>query len=457
MIEKALINNAKKTPNKIAIICGTKKITFRELINLIYSYSSYLSEIKKKQQIILNFKNSIDWVVYYFSIRFSGHIPVLISNFMPSSKVKFIINNNKIKYIICDNKIKLSKIRYLNSLESVKKKKIKKKNIKSTKKRCEIIYTSGTTGDPKGVKLSLDKSLIVAKMINKIVKLQSKTKELIALPLNHSDGLGRLKCFAINGHTLILNENPYNFGYLFTLLENHEVNGFFMVPSGIEILKKMNFLDFKKISNNLKFIELGSEKINSKTLSWVRTTFKKTVIYYHYGLTEASRSAFKIIKYGKKIPQFYKASPGVKIKILNKQDRVCKKNEIGEIVIEGRTVADGYANNQFKNKFTNFGFKTGDLAKFYYKNKFILLGRVDNVKKINGLSVNLKEVEKEINKHPDIKKNICKFVISTSSNSYEIKTKYISKKKIDEKRLQNFLKNRLEYFKIPKSFVHTRV
>ena len=83
MIEKALINNAKKTPNKIAIICGTKKITFRELINSIYSYSSYLCGIKKKQQIILNFKNSIDWVVYYFSIRFSGHTPVLISNFMP--------------------------------------------------------------------------------------------------------------------------------------------------------------------------------------------------------------------------------------------------------------------------------------------------------------------------------------------------------------------------------------
>ena len=86
--------------------------------------------------------------------------------------------------------------------------------------------------------MSLDKSEIVAKMINKIVRLQSETKELIALPLNHSDGLGRLKCFAINGHTLILNQNPYNFGSLFSLLEKHNINGFFMVPSGIEILKK---------------------------------------------------------------------------------------------------------------------------------------------------------------------------------------------------------------------------
>ena len=455
MIEDTLIKNAKKNPNKIAIICGAKRITFNELVNSIYSYSDYLGRKKKKQQIILNLKNSIDWVIYYFSIRFSGHTPVLTSSFMPTSKIKFIINENKIKYIISDKKTKFNKTKHLKNFGFVKKQ-IEKK-IKNTKERHEIIYTSGTTGNPKGVQLSLEKSITIAKMINNIVKLQNKTKELITVPFNHSDGLGRLKCFALNGHTLILNENPHNFGNLFSLLEKHKINGFFMVPSGIEILKKMNFLDFKKISSYLKFIELGSEKINSRTLSWLRKTFKKTIIYYHYGLTEASRSAFKVIKYGKKIPKFYKASPGVKIKILNKQNRICKKNEIGEIIIGGKTIADGYANNLLKDKFTYYGFRTGDLAKFFTKNQFILLGRADNVKKINGLSVNLKEVENEINKYPDIKKNICKFVIGSSSNNYEIKTKYISKIKIDEKRIQKFLKNRLEYFKIPKSFEHASI
>ena len=80
MIEDTLIKNAKKNPNKIAIICGAKRITFNELVNSIYSYSDYLGRIKKKQQIILNLKNSIDWVIYYFSIRFSGHTPVLTSS-----------------------------------------------------------------------------------------------------------------------------------------------------------------------------------------------------------------------------------------------------------------------------------------------------------------------------------------------------------------------------------------
>ena len=225
-----------------------------------------------------------------------------------------------------------------------------------------------------------------------------------------------------------------------------------MVPSGIEILKKMNFLDFKKIAKNLKFIELGSEKIDSKTLKWLVKTFQKTIIYYHYGLTEASRSAFKVIKYGKLIPKLFEASPGIDIKILNKQNKICKRKEIGEIVIKGKTIADGYVNNQFENRFTNQGYKTGDLAKFISKNKFILYGRVDNIKKINGLSVNLKEIENEINEFPNIKNNRCKFVIDKISKNYEIKTRYVSKKKLNEKKLLKFLKNRLEYFKIPKTF-----
>ena len=96
------------------------------------------------------------------------------------------------------------------------------------------------------------------------------------------------------------------------------------------------------------FIELGSEKINIKTLNWLRKKFNRAVIYYHYGLTEASRSAFKIIKYGKQIPKTFRASPNVDISILDNKNNICKKNEIGEIVINGKIVADGYVKSYQK-------------------------------------------------------------------------------------------------------------
>ena len=361
-------------------------------------------------------------MIYYFAIRFSGHTPVLVSNDIPLIKIKYIISRNKIKYVISDRLIKLKNIVRLKNFINYKEIKIKA-NLKKFNGH-EIIYTSGTTGNPKGVILSFKKSLIVASMINKVVKISSKDKEVISLPLNHSDGLGRLKCFANKGHTIVLNENPNNFGKLFSIIKKFKINGFFMVPSGIEILKKMSFLDFSNLSNSVKFIELGSEKINLHTLNWLRKTFSSASIYYHYGLTEASRAAFKVIKFGKKIPNYFKASPGVNINIINDQNKLCKKNEIGEIVINGKIIADGYVEDFPQNNFINYGFKTGDLAKFHSKNQFILIGRKDKVKKINGLSVNLKEIENAINKYPEIKNNICKFVIRQNSNNYEIKTIY---------------------------------
>ncbi len=128
MIEKALLKNAKKNPNKIAVICDQRKISFKDLIKGIYSYSNYLRSFKKNK-ILLSHKNSIEWVIYYFAIRFSGHIPVLVSNYLPPKKIDFILNENKIRYLICDKKIKYKNIKQLKKFHELKKLEPKKKII----------------------------------------------------------------------------------------------------------------------------------------------------------------------------------------------------------------------------------------------------------------------------------------------------------------------------------------
>ena len=64
---------------------------------------------------------------------------------------------------------------------------------------------------PKGVILKLETSYQVAKMINNIVKVKKNTIELLSVPFFHSDGLGRLKCLVLNGHTMVINDKPNNF------------------------------------------------------------------------------------------------------------------------------------------------------------------------------------------------------------------------------------------------------
>ena len=366
---------------------------------------------------------------------------------------------NKIKYIITDKKLNFKNIINLKLIKlNFKNKRVKTKKFPNFNNQYdEILYTSGTTDAPKGVILTKQNSYFIARMINKIVKLRKRTIELISIPLSHSFGIGRLKCFAVNGHTLIINDDPGNFGNFFVLLKKYRVNGFSMVPSGINILKKIDFLNFSKIAKHLEFIELGSERLNKLSLRWLRKVFKKTTIYHHYGMTEASRSAFKIYRDQNKKLNYYKSSPGIEINLVNSNNKFCKRHEIGEIVIKGKSVSCGYVNKKIMNKkFTKFGYRSGDLAKSISKNKFELKGRIDKTKKINGVVVNLDEVENYINDFPDINNNICKFIYDNSSKAFKIHSTYYSKKKIQYDKLVKFLSTKIERFKIPYKFKKMR-
>jgi long-chain acyl-CoA synthetase len=451
MLEKKLLSNAQKNPSKIALIYKTTQFTYGELINSIYYYSNYLRKLKKKSKILLDYKNSIEWIIYYFAIRYSGNYPVLVSNYFPKGKVNQIISESRVKFIISDRYNKKKNITFLKkiNIHLSKKFEINSLLIKTSKIAKEIIYTSGSTGNPKGVILLLKISEFVAKMINKIVKVDKNSIELLSLPLSHSDGLARLKCMAYNGHTIVINDKLNNFGNFFYLLKKFKINGFFMVPSGIEILMKMKFINFGPIAKNLKFIELGSEKINKKTLKWLKKTFLNAKIYYHYGLTEASRSAFKIIKNLNMTNNIFTISPGIKFKIFDKLNKLCKKKQIGEIVLFGKNLLEDYVGQKNNLKFSKYGFKTGDLGKKISNKTFQLEGRVDKIKKINGLSINLNEIENKIMNYPKIKKSKCRFFYEKLSKSYKIKAGYFSNEKIDEKKLMLFLSKNLERIKLP--------
>tara|TARA_B100001248_G_scaffold114612_1_gene85781 strand:+ start:1322 stop:2701 length:1380 start_codon:yes stop_codon:yes gene_type:complete len=456
MIEKKLIQNVKKNPKKIIFIHDNEKITYSEFLNYIFYFSKFLKKkINKKSKVLLLQNNCIEWAIHYFSIRLAGLTPVIISNVIPNHKLRAIINENKIRYVISDKKIRFKNLELIKNIKIKKNKDNNHYKFENKISGNEIIYTSGTTGIPKGVILKLKTSYQVAKMINNIVKVKKNAIELLSVPFFHSDGLGRLKCLVLNGHTMVINDKPNNFVNFFNLLEKYKINGFFMVSSGIEILKRLGFLNFNKIATNLEFIEIGSENIKKSTLNWAKKTFTKAKIYFHYGLTEASRSAFKVICHDKKTPKVFTTNKGINIDII-KNDRKCKKNEVGEIIIKGKNLFSGYINNNENLILKKSGFPTGDYAKKISDRSFELKGRVDNLRKINGHSVSLNEIQMVINMFPRIDQSRCTFVVDRNSGGYKIHARYTSKTSINQNKLIYFLRKRLETFKIPNRFTRIK-
>ena len=77
---------------------------------------------------------------------------------------------------------------------------------------------------------------------------------------------------------------------------------------------------------------------------------------------------------------------------------------------------------------------------------------------INGEKVyeSLEEIQKAIVRFPMVDQCNCNFIVDTNSGGYKVYVRYKSKRVINEVKLTNFLRKRLELFKIPSKFTRIR-
>ena len=94
-------------------------------------------------------------------------------------------------------------------------------------------------------------------------------------------------------------------------------------------------------------------------------------------------------------------------------------------------------------------YNTGDLFTIY-KNQYYILGRNDKQIKIRGYRVNLLEIDTNLRKLEEI--NFCFSFFKKNS----ISTIYTSNNLITEKKLENFLKQSLPPYMIPKKFHYVK-
>lgn len=86
----------------------------------------------------------------------------------------------------------------------------------------DIVFTTGTTGLPKGVVLSHLNIAASANNINTFIGNTEADIELLALPISHSFGLGRLRCILSTGATLILLGSFVNMKRFYRLIEDFQ-------------------------------------------------------------------------------------------------------------------------------------------------------------------------------------------------------------------------------------------
>lgn len=394
MVLDDILNILKSSKNTAYTVDG-KSYTYSELYKYVCNiYEFLLTNNKDNKPVIVYGNKEVYMKASFLACSFAGITYVPISENMPQERVNKIIEQIQPNLIIGKNikKNKIVEIMNNNNFKDINNIYLKPEDI------YYIIFTSGSTGIPKGVKVTYDN---VDSCVNWLKKITNIKKGVILNQADFSFDLSvadlYLSLISESEH-FIINTSKLDFKTMFNELNKSNANLMVVTPSFVDLLLLDKSFG-KELLPNLKTIIFCGEKLLQTTINKLYSRFENIKIINCYGPTECTFAvtSIEVNKNMKEIPVGI-PKDDVKIYIVDDNLKELKDGEIGEILITGKSVADGYLNTenksfiQYKNQ---KAYLTGDLG--YIKNKVLYYkSRKDSQIKFKGYRIELADIEKNL-------------------------------------------------------------
>ena len=425
-------DHAEKTPDQPAIIDGESTITYEQLLKQVESFSGGLSRLQLTSQSKLGLLclNQKEYLVALMGAFLKG-ITVIPYNFLlqPEDLI-YITKDAGIDSIVVDsafikpetipflqtfkNKIVVgptdpmklggNALAYENFLNNACRSKDKSRHDRTDSIPDVILYTSGTTAKPKGV--MLDESQFSSNSRDTLthIPISSDDRVIVALPLFHSFGnIMALMVFMAGGTLILLKQfAPKS---ILQSIEKHKATILPLVPTIYSFLVDLSARNDYDVSS-LKHCISGGAALPRALLEKVEETLNVSVIE-GYGLTETSPViAVNTFKGGSFPGSVGPIVPNLEVKIIDETGKEKLAEEVGEILVRGKTVMQGYWNlpKETAKTITSDGWlKTGDLGHLDKKNfLFISAGRKKDLIIRAGENVSPLAIENALMNHPAI-------------------------------------------------------
>ena len=456
-----LIENAEKTPDKIAAVYGQEKISYQDLVDKSRQLSQYiLSRTQgKKEAIGVCMKKSIDFLISIFAIMQSGCFYIPMDYTYPKNRLLYIIENASIKNLICDEKGE-KRIKDVEGINIMKITELKVLNVTtdiipevSLDDVAYAIYTSGSTGNPKGV-------LVTHRGIENVVNEQKRLfnvtpDDRICFFASISFDASVFEILMGIGHGATLyfdDKEKIGVGKILNhYLRDHKIS---IVTLPASVLESMENKDLQKLRVIVTAGEPCSKSVKEK---WVQDH----EFYNAYGVTEATIwNTTERCATGEEMNIGYSIS-NTRLAIVNSDMNICPEGVPGELLIAGVGLSDGYIGlpdlneNKFViNEENEKFYRSGDLVRLNKADKIEYLGRIDNQVKLRGFRIELEEIERLLENHKKISSAI---VVIDKSNKFEKLLAFV--KPVDnayeilEEEIKKYLEELVPAYMIPSEIV----
>ncbi len=465
---------AEKTPDATAVIACNETLSYREFNEKanILAHALIQKGVLPGERICLLLPRKSWHLIAMFGVMKTSAAYIPCDPEYPAERIKLITDDSHARFIITTkNKMADYGERALDVEELLTTKgNDTNPNIKQdSESLAYLIYTSGSTGRPKGVMLrhiGICNYLTPHKENRHIYAFVNECTSMMGITTVSFDlSLKELGATLYNGKTLVLaNEEEIMSPVLMAdLYKRTGCDGFNGTPSRLKAFLELQ--EFQEVMKNLKVIILGGEKYPATLIPQLRS-ITSARLFNTYGPTEITVSSNvgeltneDKVTVGEPLLNYHEY-------IVDVDNNELPVGVVGELLIGGIGVGGGYNDMPEKtaDAFVEYQgqhvYRSGDYARWLTDGKVEILGRKDHQIKLNGLRIELGEVETVLNKQPQVKEGVA--MIKSVDGHDHLVAYYTLKENVkndytDRKSLETLLKEQmgksLTHYMIPTIFV----
>ncbi|MDY7077076.1 MAG: AMP-binding protein [Chloroflexota bacterium] len=435
LVNDFLQNNAERFPDKEALICDNQRLTYAQVEEQANRVANGLLElgVQRGDRVAIWLPNSIETVIAIFAILKAGATFTVINHTTKPGKLAYVLNNCTASGLFASGRRSEQVAQLFDQVPSLhlailcgKRATNQPTNqptnqltnqptfphlleaYPNTRPPCStidldlacLIYTSGSTGEPKGVMSTHANMVFAASSI--IQYLENVPEDIVinVLPLSFDYGLYQLLMVFKFGGTLVLERSFAYPAAILKRIEQEQVTGLPGVPTVFAMLLQMDLSKFNLSS--LRYLTNTAAALPVEHIQRLREAFPWTRLYSMYGLTECKRTLYLPPEELDRRPGSVGiAIPGTEVWIEDEAGNRLGPGEVGELVVRGSHVMQGYWNNPDATaRWYQPGrypaerlLYTGDLFKMDAEGFLYFVARKDDVIKSRGEKVAPKEVE----------------------------------------------------------------
>ena len=470
--------NARRTPNRTAIIDDDGEITFKELDEAAHEVANGLLAmgVKGGDGVAILARNHRWFLIAVFGAARTGARIILLNSEFSGPQIKEVAEREGAKVIIYDDEYcqavskaepELGKLRALGTnpdknepsgstdetLEDLVARSSGKPAPKATRHSSIIILTSGTTGTPKGANRSTPPTLAPIGGVLSHVPFKSGEVTSLPAPMFHALGFLHATIAMMLGATLVLRRR-FKPPTVLADIEKHKATAMVVVPVMLSrILDALDAMERKPDLSSLRIVFVSGSQLGAELATRALKELGP-VIYNLYGSTEI---AFATIAR----PKDLSINPatvgpvvkGVKVKILDDNGDELPQGEVGRIFVGNFFPFEGYTGGGHKQIIDGL-MSSGDVGYFDEHGLLYVSGRDDEMIVSGGENVFPAEVEDLISGHPEVVEATALGVEDKEwghrLRAFVVKTDGAS---IGEEDIKSYVKEHLARYKVPRDVV----